>query len=83
MTEGIEAQTVQVLENVKAILTAAGYTFADVVKTTVLLADMNDFGAMNAIYARYYTVDMPARACFQVAKLPMGALVEIETIAVK
>ncbi len=83
MTEGIEAQTVQVLENVRAILTAAGYTFADVVKTTVLLADMNDFGAMNAIYARYYTVDMPARACFQVAKLPMGALVEIETIAVK
>ncbi len=83
MAEGVEAQAVQVLENVGAILRAAGYTFDDVVKTTVLLEDMADFGTVNAVYARYYTKDMPARACFQVAKLPMGAKVEIETVAVK
>ena len=83
MVEGIEAQTEQVLKNVGAILCAAGYTFDDVVKTTVLLADMADFATVNAIYAKYYTKDMPARACFQVAKLPMGAKVEIETVAVK
>lgn len=83
MAEGVEAQAVQVLENVGAILRAAGYTFDDVVKTTVLLEDIADFGTVNAVYARYYTKDMPARACFQVAKLPMGAKVEIETVAVK
>ncbi len=76
-------QTRQSLENTGAILAAAGYTFADVVKSTVLLADMADFGAMNEVYAKYYTVDMPARVCYQVAKLPKDALVEIETIAVK
>ena len=52
-------------------------------KPTVLLADIADFGAMNAVYAKYYTKDMPARVCYEVANLPMGALVEIETIAVK
>ena len=83
MPEGIEAQTEQVFANISAILTAAGYTFDDVVKCTVLLADMADFAAVNAIYARYYTREMPARAAYQVAALPLGARVEIETIAVK
>ena len=53
------------------------------VKSTVLLTDMNDFAAMNAVYARFYTEQMPARVCYQVAKLPMGVKVEIETVAVK
>lgn len=83
MPEGIEAQTERVFANIEAILTAAGYTFADVVKSTVLLADIADFAAVNAIYARYYTHDMPARAAYQVAALPLGARVEIETVAVK
>ena len=83
MVEGVEAQAEQVLNNVGAILNAAGYTFDDVVKTTVLLEDIGDFAAVNAVYAKYYTKDMPARACFQVAALPMGAKVEIETVAVK
>jgi 2-iminobutanoate/2-iminopropanoate deaminase len=83
MPEGIEAQTEQVFANIRAILLEAGYDFADVVKSTVLLADIADFATVNAIYAKYYTVDMPARAAYQVAALPMGALIEIETIAVK
>ena len=81
MPEGIEAQTEQSLKNTGAILAAAGCLFKDVVKSTVLLADMNDFAAMNAVYARYYTEQMPARVCYQVAKLPMGAWVELETTA--
>ena len=83
MAEGIEAQTARSLDNIRAILDEAGYTLDDVVKSTVLLADIADFGAMNAVYAKYYTKDMPARVCYEVANLPMGALVEIETIAVK
>lgn len=79
----IEEQTVQSLENVGAILREAGYGYEHVVKSTVLLSDMGDFGAMNGIYAKYYTKDMPARVCYQVAALPMGVKVEIETIAVK
>lgn len=79
----IEEQTEQALKNVGAILTQAGYTYTNVVKSTVLLDDMANFAAMNAVYARYYTTDMPARVCYQVAKLPMGVMVEIETIAVK
>lgn len=80
---GIREQTVQVFKNIEAILEEAGFSFDDVVKSTVLLNDMNDFAAMNEVYASIYTKDMPARAAYQVAKLPMGALVEIETIAVK
>ena len=83
MPEGIEAQTVQVFANISAVLSEAGYSFDDVVKCTVLLADIADFAAVNAVYARYYTCDMPARAAYQVAALPLGARVEIETIAVK
>lgn len=83
LPEGIEAQTQQCLQNVVAILEAAGYTLSDVVKSVVLLADMADFQAMNQVYATYYTENQPARVCYQVGKLPLGALVEIETTAVK
>ena len=83
MPQGIEAQTRQCLQNVIAILEAANYSLSDVVKSVVLLADMDDFQAMNQVYATYYAENQPARVCYQVAKLPLGALVEIETIAVQ
>lgn len=83
MAEGIEAQTHQSLKNLGHILKEAGYSYDNVVKTTVLLDSIADFGAMNAIYAEYFTGDKPARICYEVAKLPMGALVEIDAIAVK
>ncbi len=79
----IAAQSRQSLTNVKNILEAAGYTLADVVKTTVLLADIGDFAAMNEVYAQFFTENCPARACFAVRDLPKGALVEIEAIANK
>lgn len=82
MAEGIEAQTHQSLKNLGHILAEAGYTYDNVVKTTVLLDSIADFGAMNAIYAEYFQGDKPARICYEVAKLPMGALVEIDAIAV-
>ena len=78
---GVSGQTRQSLENVKAILAAAGCTLDDVVKTTVFIKDMNDFGVVNTAYAEYFTHDCPARACFEVARLPKDALVEIEVIA--
>lgn len=81
--EGITAQTEQVMKNIEAILKEAGFGFADVVKSTCLLADMEYFKPMNEVYARYYPTECPARAAFAVKGLPMGALVEIETIAVK
>ena len=81
--EDIVTQTTQSLTNVKNILEAAGYTLNDVVKTTVLLADIADFAAMNAVYAEYFNENKPARACFAVKDLPRGALVEIEAIANK
>ena len=80
---GINEQTTQVLRNIKAILIAAGYSLNDVVKSTCLLSDMADFKAMNEVYAQFYTSDQPARAAFSVKGLPLGALIEIETIAVK
>ncbi|MCQ2175395.1 MAG: RidA family protein [Bacteroidales bacterium] len=80
---GIEAQTRQALNNVGAILEEAGLTFNDVAKTTVLLQDINDFAAMNAVYAEYFPQDKPARVCYQVAALPKGALTEIDAIAGK
>ena len=83
MAEGIEAQTRQSLANLGHILNEAGYSYDDVAKTTVLLADIADFGAMNAVYAEYFTGDKPARICYQVAALPMGALVEIDCVAIK
>jgi 2-iminobutanoate/2-iminopropanoate deaminase len=79
----IATQTNQSLTNVKNILAAAGYSLNDVVKTTVLLADIADFAAMNAVYAEYFSENKPARACFAVKDLPRGALVEIEAIAAK
>ncbi len=79
----IAEQTHQALKNVGAILRAAGLDYADVVKTTVLLADIADFGAMNAVYAEYFTEQMPARACFQAAALPLGVKVEVEAVAVR
>lgn len=82
MPEGIEAQTHQSLKNLGHILREAGLDYANVVKTTVLLDSIADFAAMNAIYATYFTAEMPARVCYEVAKLPMGALVEIDAVAV-
>ena len=81
--EDIAAQTRQSLTNIRSILAEAGYSMSDVVKTTVLLADIADFAAMNAVYAEFFTAPFPARAAFQVAALPKNALVEIECVAVK
>ena len=78
----IAGQTRQSLENIKAILAQAGYGPEAVVKTTVLLSDIGDFGAMNGVYAEYFTDACPARAAFAVKGLPKGALVEIEAVAV-
>lgn len=83
MAEGIEAQTRQSLTNIRYILEEAGYSLADVAKVCVLLDDIADFAAMNAVYATFFTEQMPARVCYEVAKLPMGAKVEIDAIAVK
>ena len=79
----IASQTRQSLTNVRNILEAAGFGLADVAKTTVLLADIADFAAMNGVYAEFFTGTCPARACFAVKDLPKGALVEIEAIACK
>ena len=81
--EDITAQTRQSLNNIKAILAEAGADMNNVVKTTVLLANMADFAAMNAVYAEFFTAPFPARAAFQAAALPKNALVEIECVAVK
>jgi 2-iminobutanoate/2-iminopropanoate deaminase len=83
LPEGVEAQTHQALKNLSAVLEAAGSDFDHVVKTTVFLDDINDFGAVNAVYAEYFKSEVPARSCVEVAKLPKGGLVEIEAIAVK
>ena len=80
---GIKEQTAQAFQNVKAILTEAGLTMDQVVKTTVFLADMNDFGAMNEVYAQQFSGAFPARSAVAVKTLPKNALVEIEVIAVQ
>jgi 2-iminobutanoate/2-iminopropanoate deaminase len=80
---GIVEQTKQVMKNIEAILNEAGYSFSDVVKSTCLLSDMTNFASMNEIYGSYYKENPPARAAFAVKELPLGVLVEIETIAVK
>ena len=77
----VTAQTRRVIENIKAVLAAAGATLNDVVKSTVFLLDMNDFAAMNAVYAEYFASPFPARSTIQVARLPKDARVEIEVIA--
>ena len=81
--EDIASQTRQSLTNIKNILAAAGASMNDVVKTTVMLKNIGDFAAMNAVYAEFFTEPFPARAAYQVAALPKDALVEIECIAVK
>ena len=77
------AQTRQSLENLKAVLAEAGLTLANVVKTTVFVQDLADFGTVNEVYAEMFGETFPARSCVQIAALPKGALVEIECIAVR
>lgn len=79
----IKTQTEQVLKNIGAILKEAGMDYKNVVKTTCLLSDMENFSAMNEVYGTFFTSEMPARAAFGVVKLPMGCLVEIEVIAAR
>jgi 2-iminobutanoate/2-iminopropanoate deaminase len=81
--DSTKEQTRQALTNLSAILDAAGFTFGDIVKTTVYLADINEFQEMNEIYAEFFASPYPARSAFQVAALPRGGKVEIEAIAVK
>lgn len=80
---GIAEQTEQVLKNMGEILKEAGLSYANVVKTTCLLSDMDNFVPMNQVYAKFFTEQMPARAAYGVVKLPLGVLVEIEAIAIK
>ncbi|CAF4928882.1 unnamed protein product [Pieris macdunnoughi] len=81
LVSGAAAQTKQALENLKHILKAGGSSLAGVVKTTILLANLDDFADVNKVYAEYFPENAPARACYQVAKLPMNAAVEIEAVA--
>ncbi|TAL65237.1 MAG: RidA family protein [Bacteroidetes bacterium] len=84
LVEGdITVQTEQVFKNIAAILDVAGYKFSDVVKSTCMLSDISNFKAMNEVYGKYYTEKQPVRAAFAVKDLPMGALIEIDTIAMK
>ena len=83
LPQGVEAQAAQAMDNLKAVLRAAGMGMEDVVKTTVFLTDINDFAAINAIYATYFPSDPPARSCVQAAALPKAALFEIEAVAAK
>ena len=83
MPEGIEAQTKQALDNVKGLLESQNLDFSNVVKTTVFLDNMNDFNTVNDIYAEYFVEPYPARSAVEVAKLPRGALIEVEVIVVK
>lgn len=83
LPEGVEAQADQAIRNIENVLKEAGLGLSDVIKTTVFLADINDFAAINAIYAKYFTGETPARSCVQAAALPKGGLFEIEVVAVK
>ncbi len=84
LVEGdIKVQTKQVMENIAAILKEAGYSFRDVVKSTCLLSDMDNFSGMNEVYGEYYNENPPSRAAFAVKTLPLNVMIEIETIAVK
>lgn len=80
---GIKEQTLQVMKNIGAILEAAGYSYFNVVKSTCFLSDIKNFQEMNEVYGRFYTENPPARAAFAVKELPLGVLIEIESIAVK
>lgn len=79
----VREQTEQVMQNIGAILKEAGYAFSDVIKSTCLLSDMENFATMNEVYGKYYPQDPPARAAYGVVKLPLGVMIEIETIAAK
>ncbi|MCH5273756.1 MAG: RidA family protein [Lachnospiraceae bacterium] len=83
LAEGVEAQAEQALQNIQTVLAAADATLADVIKTTVFLADINDFAKINEIYAKYFKGETPARSCVQAGALPKGALFEIEVVAYK
>jgi 2-iminobutanoate/2-iminopropanoate deaminase len=83
IAEDIKKATSQSLENIKAILAGAGLGLENVIKTTVLLKDINDFAEMNEVYGNYFTSNYPARSCFQVAALPLGASIEIEVVALR
>ncbi|MEG2758710.1 MAG: Rid family detoxifying hydrolase, partial [Rikenellaceae bacterium] len=82
-SDDVAEQTEQVMKNIGYILSEAGYNYNNVVKSTIFIKNMNDFATINAIYAKYYTSEMPARSTVEVSKLPLGVSVEIETIAVK
>lgn len=81
LAQGLEAQANQVFKNIAALLSAAGSDISKVVKTTVFIKNMDDFGAINAIYAQYFTEPFPARSCVEVARLPKDVLLECEAIA--
>ena len=81
--EGIEAQAEQVMTNIKNLLEAAGTSMENVIKTTVFIKEMDDFGKVNAVYAKYFEGDCPARSCVEVARLPKDVLMEMEAIALK
>lgn len=83
LPEGVEAQTEQALINLRNVLKASGADMEHVVKTTVFVQDLADFAKVNAIYAKFFATNPPARSCVQVAKLPAGGLIEIEAVAVK
>lgn len=83
MAQGIEAQTHQVFRNIKAVLSEAGLSMNNIIKTTVFLQDISDFGKMNEVYAQYFKAPYPARSAVEVAAIPKGALIEIECIAIK
>ena len=83
LAEGLQAQAEQVFANIEAVLTEAGLTMANVVKTTVFLTDLADFAAVNEIYAKHFTTPYPVRSCVQVAGLPKGAKLECEVVAVR
>ncbi len=82
VNDSVENATERVMQNLKAILEEAGTSFEKVVKTTVLLSDINDFGKVNEVYGKYFNSEQPARSCFQVGKLPKDALLEVEVIAI-
>lgn len=83
MAEGIEAQAHQALKNAQAVIAASGAKWENVIKTTVFITNIDDFGKVNKIYATYFKQPYPARSCVEVSKLPKGALIEVEVIAAK
>ena len=83
LADGIEEQATQAFKNLRAVITEAGLTMADIVKVTIFLTDMADFARVNEVYAQFFKAPFPARSCVAVAALPLGAGLEIEAVAVK